>query len=133
MCDVPFYAQTMNKDTVSSQHSFVVIEPDPVISLDLDGILKSEFPESKLTLFRGAEEAEKYLLSVASPLCIVVNSSAASAGLLSVLRDCTARMSKVVFIGPMGAVDFPSFTIQMPFTSEMILSTLDTLGPLRRL
>lgn len=123
----------MNKDIASSQNSFVVIEPDPVISLDLGGILKSEFPDAKLTLFRGAEEAEKYLVSIASPLCIVVNSSAASAGLLSVLRDCTARMSKVVFIGPMGAVDFPSLTIQMPFTSEMILSTLGSIGTRGRL
>jgi len=123
----------MKKDTVSNQPSFVVIEPDPIISLDLEGILKSEFSYASLTLFRDVEEAGTYLASVGYPLCIVVNSSAASAALLAVLRDCTARMSTVIFIGPIGVLDFPSFTIQMPFTSEMILSTLNTLGVVRRL
>lgn len=114
----------MEIDTFQNPRSFVVIEPDPVIAMDLAGILAHGFPENALTVFRDALAAEKHLLAMTSAVCVLINSRVASAGLLLALRNCVAQQGEVVFIGSMGDLDFPATAIQMPFTSKMILSIL---------
>ncbi|WP_298860247.1 hypothetical protein [uncultured Sulfitobacter sp.] len=114
----------MDKYITISRRSFVIVEPDPVIGLDLTGILQSEFPEAELKLFRRQEDAEQHIHKVTSPICVVLSASVATAPMLALLQERVASQGEVLFIGSERDVGFPAAFVQTPFTSEMILSGL---------
>lgn len=118
----------MNNTTSHSDRTFIIIEPDPIIGLDLNGILSSAFPGAALKLFRDIAEAEKHIASAMSSACILLNSKVASCNILPLLSECVARGADVLFIGEANDVGFPANFVQMPFTSDMILTTLKSFA-----
>ena len=118
------YLALMEKYISASQRNFIIVEPDPLIGLDLTGILQSEFPDAELTLFHSQEEAGAYIFAAPQPLCVLLNTNAASEAMLTLLRDHVAPRGDVLFIGSERDVGFPASFVQTPFTSRMILSSL---------
>lgn len=118
------YLAMMSNTTAYGPRSFIIIEPDPVVGLDLSGILGTAFAGAALSMFRTIGEAEKHIASAASSVCILLNAKAATSGMLPLLRECVAKGGEVMFIGDAADVGFPAYFVQVPFTSEMILTTL---------
>lgn len=114
----------MEKHISTGQRNFIVVEPDPLVGLDLTGILQSEFPDAELRLFHSQEEACAYIYAVPRPVCVLVNTSVASEAMLILLRDHVVPHGDVLFIGSERDVGFPASFVQTPFTSRMILSSI---------
>jgi 2-keto-3-deoxy-L-rhamnonate aldolase RhmA len=104
--------------------TFIVIEPDPIVSMDLAGTLKSAFPESRVNLFQLLTEAKKQISTSPKTACILVSSSLVSSSMTEMLRDWVALGARLVFVGDINDVDVPSDVVQKPFTTQMILSVL---------
>ena len=119
----------MNNTTSHSERTYIIIEPDPIVGLDLNGILSSAFPDAALKLFRDIAEAEAHIATAMSSACILLNSKVASCGILELLNDCVGRGVNVLFIGETRDVGFPASFVQKPFTSDMILTTLTGFTP----
>jgi hypothetical protein len=114
----------MKKTTAETARCFVIVEPDPIVSLDLSGILGTAFKDAALMICRDFAEAEQYITDAVSSVCVLLNSNMAASGILPLLRDLVARGGEVMFIGDAHDVDFPAYFVQKPFTSEMILTSL---------
>ncbi len=104
--------------------TFVVVEPDPIVSMDLAGILKSSFPDSAVELHQNGAEAETRIATKPETVCIIINSKLATQGMLRVLKNCVGRGGHVVFVGPARDVGFPARFVEVPFNSGMVLDAL---------
>lgn len=119
----------MENDITRRKRAFIIIEPDPIVSLDLIGIFETAFPDAELTLFQTEAEAQMHLALASPAVSVVVSSRVVSPSLLQTLRDCAARQSQVMIIGSARDLDFHAIVVDTPFTSEMVLSSLKGAAP----
>lgn len=111
--------------------NFIIIDPDPIVSMDLEEMLLSQFPAAQVVTF-GAMDAIATALNVTTP-----DTTLFVRGAWFVQNDEVARMvrnaasygSSVVIIGESGGVDIPGQVIDLPFTNEMILQKITALTP----
>lgn len=108
--------------------TFIVIEPDPVIGLDLVDMLRSAHPRCDLAVLGSLADASGRLQAAAAGACVIVNSSAAAGRSLAMLRDVVVRGGQIVFIGNQPDIDFPAAIVATPFTSAMIMDALLPTG-----
>jgi hypothetical protein len=58
--------------------TFIVIEPDPVIGLDLVDMLRSAYPKYDVAVLGSLLDASGRLQAAGTGACVIVNSSAAA-------------------------------------------------------
>lgn len=113
---MPWGGQAMNR-------SFVIIEPDPIISMDLVGALKTAFPKSDVSVSQMFADAVMHLAAAPASISILLSHSLVSEKTLGILSDYVARGAKVVFVGDVGSVDFQSTVVDMPCAGWLQKST----------
>lgn len=104
--------------------TFVVIEPDPVVGLDLVEMLRSVYPKSDVVVLGSLLDASGRLQATGADACVLINSAAAADRSLATLRGVVVRGGRVVFIGRKPNIDFPATVVETPFTSAMIMNAL---------
>jgi len=114
----------MELKDISATRTFIIVEPDPVVGLDLAGALSSAFPNSAMNLCMMAAEAKAHISDATTSFCILLNSRLASDEVIGSLRTCVSRGAQVVFVGTIDNVDFPADVVEMPFTTKMIMDVL---------
>lgn len=119
----------MNNTTARNGRSFIIVEPDPIVSLDLTGILNFGFPASTVVRAQDVAEAEHLITGAMPSVCVLVNADVASGAMLDLLRACVMRGGEVLFIGEARDVGFAACFVRMPFTSGMIITTLTGRAP----
>lgn len=114
----------MEKTNASVDRTFIVVEADPIVSMDLMGMLKFAYANCSLALAAAEADAEKLIKAATGPVCVILNSELVSKRVLTVLRECVARGGQALLIGKKGDLDFPVQTIEFPFNSDMIIDLL---------
>jgi DNA-binding NarL/FixJ family response regulator len=104
--------------------TFIVIEPDPVVGLDLVEMLRSAHPKCDVVVLGTLLDALGRLQATGAGAFVLINSAAAADRSLAMLRDVVVRGGRVVFIGRQPDIDFPATVVETPFTSAMIMNAL---------
>lgn len=114
----------MRQTNPVSERSFVIVEPDPIIAMDLLGMLKTAFPSSPVTVSQMLADVADQITTSAASVSILLNSSLISEHALASLRGYTDKGARIVLVGAAVNVSFDASVVEMPFTSEMILNVL---------
>lgn len=115
----------MEKNSATIERSFYIVEPDPIISMDLHGVVQSSFPQSAVKVVSDADAVVTELqAALQQAATFVINSSVVTEEALEALRAAVTHGAQVLFIGGSVAADFHAACVEMPFTSQMILDAL---------
>ncbi|WP_133122586.1 hypothetical protein [Yoonia maricola] len=106
--------------------NFIIIEPDPIVAMDVEGLLTSQFPQAQITT--GASLADIGLATHScGPECTMIVKGTLVADdddLRRVVRVAAIRKAHIVVIGGPFDFDFPAAFIELPFTSDMVLAAM---------
>ena len=105
---------------------FIVVDPDPLVNLDLVGIIKNAFPKSRVVNTQMVSEAMPILLEGKQRSILVIRSAALGKRLAEALKNFVARQGAVILIGNDMTTDFPKEVVDMPFTDDMILNAISS-------
>ena len=110
-------------------HSFVVVEPDPVVRMDLVGTLEHRFPAAIVAAFSSVDEMGQIMDHLAVSACVFV-----SGALVPDLAPDLARLvvetgGRVVSIGAPRSDAVLTTVLEMPFTMTTILDALSSGAP----
>ena len=109
----------------ASTRTFFVVEPDPVVSLDLVGTLQSAFPLAHVTSAAMIEEALRGLGSeLPDRTSILMSASLATESTIGALRELIAKGAEIIMVGEGQSFGLPVSIVETPFTTDMILSVL---------
>ena len=105
--------------------SFLVVLPDPIVCLDVEGILRDAYPEADIRIHRTPKTLQWSQIDGVG--CLVLAGSAADAGLEPVLVQADEAGVPIVYIGhvPLGSHRGP--VIRVPFTTGTLLRGLHDL------
>lgn len=106
--------------------NFIIIEPDPIVAMDVEGLLISQFPRALITT--GASLADIgpviHNCSPASTMVVKGTLLADDDDLRRVVQIAAVREARIVVIGGPFDFGFPSTFIELPFTSDMVLAAM---------
>ena len=105
---------------------FIVVDPDPLVNLDLVGIIKSAFPKSQIVNMQMVSEAMPVLLEDQHSSILVIRSGVIGRKAAEALKNFVARQGTVVVIGNDADFDFPYEIVEMPFTDHMVLTAISS-------
>lgn len=108
----------------AANQTFVIVEPDPVVSMDLVGVVSTAFPRSSVnvnTLFTD-EQAE--IVAASSAVTILLSAALVTENTMNLLRSFIANGVHIVFIGEPVIIEPFTTVVSVPFTSRMILNAL---------
>lgn len=108
------------------QHLFIVIEPDPIVSMDLMGALQAGYPGSTVQVVGSIAEVRAH--SDLRSLRLLINSAVLSGAEPQLLNDILKRGGQIISIGGAPATGQVAATLEMPFTSEMILDAVSSVA-----
>lgn len=104
--------------------SYIVVEPDPVVSMDLVETLQGAFDDARVIAAQSVPEAIDAIACAPKNAYILFNHEIVTDLALQILRKRASQGASVVFIGKCASTDFPSRTFDVPFSSKMVLSAL---------
>ncbi|MCX7559261.1 hypothetical protein OS190_06735 [Sulfitobacter sp. F26204] len=107
-----------------SSRLFIVIQPDPVVGMDLVEMLELAFPQSTVVLFEHLEKASVCIEASQASACILIDSSLVSDVTSADFERYAAAGARMVVIGVGNGVSFAADVVNKPFTTEMILNAL---------
>lgn len=114
---------------------FILIEPDPVVCIDLKGALEDAYPDCRIDIGEDLQATRSLLDDIASDTTIIVKGS-----LLAKFEDLATSIEKaadtgcrIVAIGAAAGISAPAHTLEVPFTTEQLLQAVssETLGASR--
>ena len=110
--------------------SFIVVEPDQIVRLDLEGMLRAQFPEAGLTYGRSLADVGNAINASTPSTTIFVrwDSARDSKIALDALHTAAVRGCQIIMIGANRDVPFPATFIDPPFTTEMVIEALDRVA-----
>ena len=104
------------------RHIFYVIEPDPVVRLDLSTALPSQFPECQVHFEDALSEALRPPDGAHS--CVLVNGSLPLGDRKDDLSACASRGISIIFIGTPKESIPNAHVLETPFTNRMIFEAV---------
>ena len=114
----------MITETPPTPRTFIVIQNDPIVSMDLLGLLETSFPESAIHLFDQLEAASVMIEASMASACVLIGSNLVTKTSLASVEDFIARGARMVIVGGGDGVSFAAAVVNTPFTTEMILDVL---------
>ena len=106
---------------------FILIEPDPIVALDLDGLLSSRYPDAAKAA--GSEFSD---VAEAFQMCGPLTTIFARATLVTsdpdlhdAVVNAATRGSHVVLIGAEQETAFPAVFVDLPFTNDMLVTAIE--------
>ena len=114
------------------QRNFIVIEPDQVIAMDLEGILQSRYATARVALAISLQEVGNVIgvSGIGTTIFVSETLTSYSTDVRRVLATAATRGSHIVVIGQPHSVEFPVTFIDMPFTSEMVIEVVEKHPPI---
>lgn len=111
--------------------NFIIIDPDPIVSLDLEGLLLSNFPQADIVSVCSPEEITKYKRVTTEETTLFVRSHmmAENDDVARLVKAAAAAGSSVVLIGSHAGADIPAQIVDLPFTNESVLQKIVSLTP----
>lgn len=115
--------------------SFVIVEPDPVVRMDLVGTLEHSFPAGTVVSVSSASEIgqlfETLTPSATLSAVVFVNGALMPDLAPEIVRAIVGAGGRIVSIGRSDSDAIPSTMLDVPFTMSMILDVLagDAPGP----
>ncbi len=106
------------------QNIFAIIESDAIISLDLQGTLKSIFENASILFFDNIEAADKFLSAENKIDILFANARFTGPESLSALARMVEQKTKVIILGEAQSIALPAAVIDLPFTTNMILEAI---------
>lgn len=107
--------------------NFIIIEPDPVVCMDVEGMLIDKYPHCHVTA--GATLADIgaaiYNCGPDSALFVKATLVLADSDLRRVLETAATRGCAIVVIGHADDLDFPASFVELPFTTDMMLAAVE--------
>ncbi|WP_342076972.1 hypothetical protein [Yoonia sp. SS1-5] len=110
------------------ERTFIVIEPDPIVSMDLAGTLKTVFPKSDLSIVTSVPQARRLVISDQALICVLINSKLVVPTDLAFLQSLVAGGGHVMCLGEPVDAGFPTMSVSVPFTADMIVEAVLNVG-----
>lgn len=109
---------------------FIVIEPDPVVCMDVEGLLGSRYPDA-LVWASASLQANARQGTGGPDTTFFVKGSLVKGDtkLADTLRNAVALGSKVVTIGIADGLNTSVTTLDMPFTTDMVIAAVEIQTP----
>lgn len=104
--------------------SFVIIDPDPIVTLDLVSLIKSTYPHGDVAMGRDVQQGAAALTRLMQGDFAFFNTNLMDEAAIDILNGVAARGGQIVFIGSKPDVTFPAMCVEKPFTSAMIMTAL---------
>ncbi|MEL7211344.1 MAG: hypothetical protein AAGK92_01705 [Pseudomonadota bacterium] len=107
--------------------SFVILEPDPIVCMDLEGMLIGRFPGSPLMQGAALSDLGTAIYNCGPDTTFFVRSNLMDEDkdVSGVIETVATRGSHIVIIGPDRQTAFPATFIDLPFTTDMIVAAVD--------
>ena len=111
---------------------FILIEPDPLVCIDLKGALTDAYPDCRIDIGDHLQATQGLIDDIASDATIIVKGS-----LLAKFEDVATSIEKaadtgcrIVALGTAAGIFAPAHTLDIPFTTEQLLQAVssETLG-----
>lgn len=106
---------------------FIILEPDPIVCMDLEGMLIGRFPNSYLAQGASLSDIGAAIYNCGPDSVLFIRSTLMdeSDDIRRVVQTIASRGSHVVIIGQQKQVAFPATFVDLPFTTEMVFSAVD--------
>ncbi len=104
--------------------TFFVVETDPVISMDLVGLLDTSFPGTSINVLPTVDDAVVVAGSVSGSVCILIAGMHYNNRQAVPLATIANNGGKVIFIGRAHDIGAPARFVDYPFTSDMVLDAI---------
>lgn len=111
--------------------NFIIIEPDPTVAMDVEGLLISQFPRAHITTGASLADIGPAIHNCGPASTMVVKGTllADDGDLRRVARIAAVRKARIVVIGGPFDLDFPVTFIELPFTSDTMLAAMTRNTP----
>lgn len=109
--------------------SFVVVEPDPIVLMDLVATLQHSFPAGSVTSFALASEIRQLLDQMVKSTCFFINGGLMPELAADDVRTIVGAGGKIISIGRSASDMVPATVLEIPFTMTMILDALSIGAP----
>ncbi|EBA11156.1 hypothetical protein [Roseobacter sp. CCS2] len=115
--------------------TFIILEPDPVVAMDLEGALIQRFPSCHVTAGASLQEIGAAIHQCGPDTTMFVKNTLfiGDDDFKRVVQTAATRGSHIVTIGAVEDLDVPSTFVEMPFTTDMVIAAVDhvTSAPLQ--
>lgn len=111
---------------VNVTENFIIIEPDPIVVMDIEGLLTAQFPRARIVAGASLADIGPAIHSCGPETTFVVKGSivADDDDLRRVVREAAVRTARIVVIGGPFEFDFAATFIELPFSSDMMLAVM---------
>ena len=105
---------------------FVILEPDPIVMMDLQGLLQERFAGAHLVAGATWTDVAAAIRSSDEASAIIVRGSliAADPDLQAELHARAVRRTRIMVIGPATDFGFPAVFVDLPFSTEILIEAL---------
>lgn len=105
---------------------FIIIEPDPVVCMDVEGMLIAEYAGCHVTTGASLSQIGAAINNCGPDTTLFMRGSLVSQSddLKRVVQTAATRGSQVVIIGEAAKFDFPVTFIELPFTTDMVIAAV---------
>ena len=106
--------------------NFIILDPDPIVRMDISGLLSAHFPGASVIEHSAFDEMGQAIHNVGPQTIFFIKESLISAGsaLETALKSAVVRGSRIVVIGARRAMGFPADFLELPFDSDMVIAAL---------
>ena len=106
--------------------NFILLEPDPIICLDLTDMLRVAFPASDVQGGTSLDQATPLINKSGAGTTVLVCESLLDFNkeLVKSLTDAAERGAKLVVIGGEPSIPLPAQVLHIPFSSKMVLDLI---------
>ena len=107
--------------------NFIIIEPDPVVCMDIEGMLIATYPDCQIAAGSSLAEIGAAIYNCGPDSALIVRGTLISDSddLKRVVQTAAARGAKIVVLGDFNDVGCPASYVELPFTSETVCAAVD--------
>ena len=107
-------------------NNFIIIEPDPIVCMDVEGMLTDHFPDCRVVsgFSLSSVGAEIYNCGPDTALFVKSTLLVESDDLRRVAATAATRGSQIVVIGSVKDLSFPVTIVELPFTMDMVMAAI---------
>lgn len=115
----------MTDAVIDNTYRFFVFEPDPLVRMDLIGLLQERFPGSEISASKGPTET----IGTLDPHSLaftrfLISHQLLTAAVIEQISGSVAQGARVVVIGSPRDYGFKAEFVEKPFKSDMIFAAL---------
>ena len=108
-------------------NNFIILEPDTIVCMDLEGMLAARYPGGCVVQGSSLSELGPAIHNCGPDTVLVIRGTLlfSSDDVRRVVRTVATRGSHIVIIGQEETVEFPATFVDLPFTTEMMFAAVD--------